>query len=380
MQNNFSYWEKTSFLSGFDTFIVGAGIVGLSAAIHLKKLAPALKIGIIETGFLPSGASTKNAGFACFGSVSELLDKLKTTSENKLLEVVELRWLGLQKLRENLGDAAINFIASGGFELFRKDEKNSSRYCLDHIEYLNKILKPIIGKSDIYSVENEKIADFGFNKIDTLIQNKYEGQLDVGKMMQALISKAYELNITIFNNCKLLNIQEEGEQLILKTNRVDFKASKLILTINAFAKNIFPQLDITPGRGQVLVTEPVSNLKINGTFHYDKGYYYFRNIGKRLLLGGGRNLDFETEETTEFGLTDKVQLSLEKFLREVILPSQSPKIEYRWSGIMGFGAELKPIIKEVRKGIYTAIRCNGMGVAMGTLSGQKIAELVLRDI
>jgi hypothetical protein len=54
-------------------------------------------------------------------------------------------------------------------------------------------------------------------------------------------------------------------------------------------------------------TEPIDNLDVRGTFHLDCGYYYFRNIGDRILLGGGRNLDFETETTTEFAQTEIIQ-------------------------------------------------------------------------
>ena len=57
---------------------------------------------------------------------------------------------------------------------------------------------------------------------------------------------------------------------------------------------------VKPARAQVLITKPIENLDIKGTFHLDKGYYYFRNIENRILFGGGRNLDFEGETTTEF--------------------------------------------------------------------------------
>ena len=57
----------------------------------------------------------------------------------------------------------------------------------------------------------------------------------------------------------------------------------------------------------MLITKPIKNLHIKGTFHLDKGYYYFRNIDDRILFGGGRNLDFKTEETTEFGQTEITQ-------------------------------------------------------------------------
>ena len=78
-----------------------------------------------------------------------------------------------------------------------------------------------------------------------------------------------------------------------------------------------------PARAQVLITKPIENLQIKGTFHLEKGYYYFRNIDNRILLGGGRNLDFTTEETSKFGLTTLVQNKLEEILKTTILPRQA---------------------------------------------------------
>jgi glycine/D-amino acid oxidase-like deaminating enzyme len=76
------------------------------------------------------------------------------------------------------------------------------------------------------------------------------------------------------------------------------------------------------------------------------------------------------------GITNTIQNALEKLLEEVILPNQKVKIESRWSGIMGFGSELKPIVKELKSGIFCAVRFNGMGVAMGSLLGEQVAELI----
>ena len=61
----------------------------------------------------------------------------------------------------------------------------------------------------------------------------------------------------------------------------------------------------------------------------------------------------------------------------MILPGQNVEIDYWWSGIMGFGEELSPIVKLIELNIFCAVRCNGMGVAMGSLVGEEVAELVL---
>ncbi|MEC8885233.1 MAG: FAD-dependent oxidoreductase, partial [Bacteroidota bacterium] len=84
---NLSYWEYKSWLTDVDFTIVGSGITGLSCALQLRKRFPISKILILERGSLPQGASTKNAGFACFGSVSELLSDLDRHSEDEVLKL-----------------------------------------------------------------------------------------------------------------------------------------------------------------------------------------------------------------------------------------------------------------------------------------------------
>ena len=117
-----SYWEQTTFFENIDVIVIGSGIVGLTTAIELKTKSPKLKVVVLEKGSLPSGASTKNAGFACFGSISELTDDLEQLGLNDLLKLVEMRWKGLQRLRKRIGDKALGFKAFGGYELFLKNE------------------------------------------------------------------------------------------------------------------------------------------------------------------------------------------------------------------------------------------------------------------
>jgi L-2-hydroxyglutarate oxidase LhgO len=88
-----SYWEIKNWFSNVDFTIVGSGIVGLHAAIRLRERFPKAKIILLEKGTLPQGASTKNAGFACFGSISEILEDLKFHSEQEVIELVESRWV-----------------------------------------------------------------------------------------------------------------------------------------------------------------------------------------------------------------------------------------------------------------------------------------------
>ena len=378
MEPQFSYWERSSFIDNADVIVIGSGLVGLSAALHLKKSEPSLKVLVLERGFLPSGASTKNAGFACFGTVSEQLESLEHSSEEEVARLVDYKWRGLQRLRENLGDSNIDYQQHGGYELFMADEAKHADQQIEKIPYLNNLLKQAIGADSIYSVANSKIADFGFSNVSRMMYNPFEGQIDTGKMMRALLNKVYDAGILVLNSCSITSIEQQDNGIQLITSQGNFKACKIILATNAFANQLFPELKVIPGRGQVLVTKPIDGLKLKGTYHFNQGYYYFRNINNRVLFGGGRNIDFDAEATWDFGHTEKVKQQLIAYLNEVILPGQKAEVDYWWSGIMGFGEDISPIVKQVEHNVFCAVRCNGMGVAMGSLVGEEVAELSIK--
>jgi glycine/D-amino acid oxidase-like deaminating enzyme len=374
-----SFWEYSTFFKDVDVVIIGSGIVGLNAALSLKKKNKKLKILILERGMLPSGASSKNAGFACFGSVSELLDDLSKYPENEVFKTVEKRWKGLERLRKNLGDKAIDFHNWGGYEIF--DSVDEFTRCEAKLKYLNSSVSPLIGKKNIYKTADKKIKDFKFSNVKHMILNSAEGQIDTGKMITALIAKVRSLGVEILNGFDVKDVSDNGKSSsVISSDGITINCRKIIVATNGFAKQLLPGEPVNPARAQVLVTSPIKGLKLKGTFHYQSGYYYFRNIGDRVLLGGGRNLDFKKEETTDFGLTSIVQNKLESLLNKVILPKQKYSIEMRWSGIMGVGPAKKSIVKPVSKNIYCAVRMGGMGVAIGSLVGEEVALLAEKDL
>ena len=167
--------------------------------------------------------------------------------------------------------------------------------------------------------------------------------------------------------------------MVLYTNlHVHLTCSQLLVCTNGFAKQLLPDLNLVPARGQILVTSEIPNLKMKGAFHYDGGYYYFRNLGKRVLLGGARNKALEEETSSEMKITDKIQGELERFLSTYILPNEEYLVTDRWSGIMGMGPEKMPIIKKVSDNIFCAVRLGGMGVALAPMIGEKMANMMTR--
>jgi glycine/D-amino acid oxidase-like deaminating enzyme len=373
-----SFWESNS-LVNYQYIIVGAGITGLSTACAIKEKNPKASVLVIEKGILPTGASTKNAGFACIGSYTEKWADYERLGEEQFLQLIEDRWIGLYLLRKRLGDDHIDYINHGGFELMINETGAEG----DKVAKLNELLSPMFKKQVFYIVP-QFINQFGFNAdiVSDMVFNPFEGQIDTGKMMNTLLNYAGILQIRVITGTDVKHIEDTptGAKVYCQNNGqlITFNAEQVAICTNAFTKHFLPDEEITPGRGQVLCTAPIDDLKFTGIFHFDEGYYYFRNYGKRVIFGGGRNIDFETETTTQFELNQRIQNQLNYFLDEVILPNTPYTVEHQWSGIMAFNEQKTPLVKRVNQHVVVGARLNGMGVALASKIADTLATLMMK--
>lgn len=372
-----SFWEKETWFTDIDLLVIGSGITGLNAAIHFKKLNPKAKVLVLERGMLPYGASSRNAGFACFGSLSELLDDLNHMSESDVLHLLQERFEGLRLLREMHGDEILRYESCGGSEIFTPAQESLFEACRELLPEMNAKVKDITGVDNTYLINDKEINCLGFKGVEHLIYNQCEGAIDTGRMMHNLLKIAVADDIKILNHAEVTSWHEDQREVkVLINGQLEVNASRMLVATNGFAAQLLPLGDLQPGRTQVLITEPIGDLKVKGCFHYEAGYVYFRNVGNRILLGGGRHLDKQGETTTSMETTAAIQDYLEDLLQSMIIPDQTYRIAQRWSGILGLGKQKKPIIKPYSSKVFCAVRLGGMGVAIGTKVGRDAAEMI----
>ncbi len=369
-----SFWEKVTLLEQIDFLVVGSGIVGSACALELRRRHPDAKIVILERSYLPLGASTKNAGFACFGSVTELLDDLEKSDETTVWNTVKLRYNGLQRLLQRYPEAEINYENCGSYDLISSQAEQDFYH--PKLDYLNRQIESLTGHKNCYSFESDVQSKYGFKGFTGGYFNRLEGAIDTGKLLLATQKDLARNGIMCLFGIEVSSFQSDRNHVTIETNYGEIKARKLCVTVNGFAKKLLPGLAVEPARAQVLVTSEIPDLKAKGTFHLDKGFYYFRNVGNRILFGGGRNLDFEAENTFDLGQTKLIQTKLETLLAGYILPGKTFTIDYRWSGTMGVGEIKAPIIEKVDPHCAVGVRLGGMGVAIGSLVGEQLAGLI----
>ncbi|MFN4008130.1 MAG: NAD(P)/FAD-dependent oxidoreductase [Chitinophagaceae bacterium] len=367
---NISFWEQPVWYQPFDIIIVGAGILGLSCAIHAKQQHPTWRILVVEAHAIPTGASTRNAGFACFGSPTELLHDIEQTSESETLAIVEMRYKGIAQLRQWLGDEKLCFNPCGGFECLTANDTSA----LDALPYLNGLLTNITATENTFQVVTETLSQQGLRNFSALIKSSAEGSIHSGYAMYHLANYAVAQGVTIRYGCNVISWNRVGTYVNVQTNRGILTTERLLLCTNAFSMQLAPQILWLPGRGQVIVTAPIKGLTLKGTFHSEAGYYYFRNVENRILIGGGRHTCFEAETTTDLNTTDLTEHLISYLQNHTSY--EIPCIEYAWAGIMCFTNNKQPTLQPLSEGVWAATACNGMGVATSPSFAEKIIATV----
>jgi gamma-glutamylputrescine oxidase len=374
-----SLWEKETFYRPADIIIIGIGFAGLWTALELKKKKPGLNILMVDRGTIPTGASTRNAGFSCFGSATELLYDEKTFGEEQMLRLATLRYEGLLHIREHFRAKDIDYEQCGGYELLTAHGSYNIASLKHDLKRLNHTLNTTFKEQKIFRVADKKLRKFGFRGTEHLVENRLEGALHPGKLTQALLHKLQQQGVRTLFGFDVETFETTGNGAAVRNaNGVELRAEKLIICTNAFSQKLLPGVPVMPARGQVLVTSRIPDLPFKGCFHLDEGFVYFRNLGKRVLLGGARNKFFDEEATVDLSTSHNIQQELERLLREVILPGRNDySIEHRWSGIMGMGPDKMPTVCQLQPAIYCAIAMGGIGVAMAPVVAKQVSKMAI---
>jgi len=373
-----SYWEKQSFIH-YDVIIIGSGLVGMHVGIEIKEKNPTQKVLILDRSIFPYGASSRNAGFACIGSVSEYVADSAHMSDEAIQLLFEKRYKGLQLLRQRLGDDKIDYYQNGSYDLLVE----SQLHALDFIDHYNTLFKDIVQRTTFsHNRDYIKHSRVNADYFKDCIECHIDGELHTGKTLERLYQLCLEKGISFKTSVHIdrFEYSDHKAQVYLfdaaRQDNIALHCRRLIFCTNAFTPLFFEDLDIVPGRGQVLVTQPIPHLELKGIHHYLEGYYYFRRIDDRILLGGGRHLDFEKETSNDMIINNDIVSHLLHELKTNILPQHQNdiQIDMTWAGIMAFGHDKQPIIFHKGSVISGIAKLGGMGVALSSILAQELVQ------
>lgn len=378
------YWESEYLLRPADLTIVGAGIVGMSAALHFKKLRPDAHVRIIERAPISAGGTTRNAGFACFGSAGEWLDDLQVLGLAKLQELVQSRAEGLSDMLQLLGEEAIGMSWSGGWELFseRDTDVRLAQQVIRALPEINEAVAPILAKvlghihprlqdSPAALIDKHRARKVGAHQTVAL---PWEGMIHTGKMVEAFHRALDRANVHRVHGVQVQSFHPKGDQWAIQTHQGQLLTSQLAVCTNGMASDLIPKMDTKPVPNRVLVAKIKPGSWPLGTYHLDRGYLYLRTLGQsHVLFGGGRHWghDLAPADPVNAQPIQDWDAQLTATAESWLGPLDT--ITHRWTGWLGVGQDRRPLIGQTQPGLHHAVRLGGMGVAIGTKVGRELA-------
>jgi glycine/D-amino acid oxidase-like deaminating enzyme len=182
----------------------------------------------------------------------------------------------------------------------------------------------------------------------------------------------------------------KSQHFLLQTDGGDVHCEHLIHATNGYASRLLPQLKgaIVPVRGQVLATSPIEGFFLPYNLGFNDGYEYLihRKEDKRIIFGGmrwraetvGQEVGVFDDSTIDPKVSDGLQGALPE-LFPMLKDEPNFKIDYEWTGIMGYSGDNWPLIgkissNETKEWIAAGYSGNGMPQCFG--AAKAVSEMI----
>ena len=356
-----------------DLAIVGGGLMAAWLAYHASARAGGRwTITVFSDRALAHGASGRNAGFV-LGGTSELYATLVgQLGRPAARELLALSQRNRQLVRAMLGPDGdrVEYRETGSLYLGAPDEG----------ETLAKTVRWLV--EDGVAAESwpmgqvpPSLRSLGLPRAAFFPE---DGAVQPVHLVAMLVGQARRAGVQWYTGARVgAWTLQDGAGVRLTVGGDHVLAERVVLCTNAWLGQLVPALArvVRPTRGQVLATGPVA-LDYSYPVYADHGYLYWRpRPDGSLVLGGRRNLDFDTEATDVLALNPRIQDALTALAAR--LAGGPVAVTDRWAGIMGFTPDHLPLVGPVAPGLWVAGGFGGHGVAMTGAVGDLLAQHLL---
>lgn len=358
--------------------VVGAGVAGLSAAMHLERRG--IRPIVLERHRVASGASGRNAGFLMRG----VAESYAVACDQLGRDTARHAWRFTDENLRALRDLGVPF--TPGYH-----DRRSCILALDDAEAHDLERSAKLMAEDGFDAPFITTGDDDAWKHASPLcglVNPSDAVCDPKEVMALLASK---LEGEVRTGAEVVAINSSPDRVEVVTHDAVFEADLVLLCVNAWARTLSPSLAklVEPNRAQMLALD-APGAKLDMAYYANEGGEYIRTgEGGVVLVGGCRRFNAEAELTLADEATEPVQSAIEAFA-ERVLGRRFPVLR-RWSGPMGFSPDGLPIVArlselsidgsaETRDGpVYFCGGFTGHGMSMGHLTARDAVEYALDD-
>jgi len=355
-----------------DVVVIGAGLCGASTAWHLSQSD--LRVALVEARGVAHGATGRNAGFILQGTAERYNRAIAQMGREKAKLIHHLSVENHRLMREWIANQGLDceYRQHGSLQLASSAEEEQ-----ELIESADLLLEDGFAADLLFGEElGEPYLSAGFQ---TGIVLPEDGEIHPAKFVDGVVHHAQQNGAQVFTQTPVLNIESNTNVEIHAPNGT-IKAHMAVLCTNANLPQLMPQYDniIHPVRGQMLCTTPQERV-FTRPIYADHGFDYWRQKPDgRIVLGGWRNLDPDTEVGYDETLHPDIQQSMTDFLQR-FKGLEQVEIESRWSGIMGFSRDGLPLVGGIpgQDNLLVGAGFTGHGFGFAWLAGRSLSNMIL---
>ncbi len=368
-----SFWQQAhrEQATAYDVIVVGGGIVGAATAYWLGRRRPSMRVALVEARTLGAGASGRNAGFILQGTAADYLSDVERFGTRTARRLWHFTRENRDLLASELRGAAFGWESEGSLTVAGDaDEDERLRASVSHLRAAGAPVVYLEPKKT-----NRRLHATGLHG------GLYVTSGGVVNPLQLVRYLADESGAELHTHYPVTRIRWAGDGVTLGSSDRSIWGRRVVLAVGSALPELVPSLSrfVRPVRAQMLATAPTDASSIPVPVYSHEGGFYVRQLADgTVLAGGGRHQHRAAEETDVDTTTPAVQATIERYLHTHYPWTQSLAIRRRWSGIMGFSPDGRPVVGPVPEHAESvfATGFTGHGMGYGVRMGRLLAERV----
>ena len=365
--------SATELRGDVDVAVVGAGLTGLSAALHLARKGA--EVAVLERDTVAFGASGRNGGMATTGLSIGFRDAIARYGFPTASALFLAYNDAIDTVEKLVGEEGIDcdFDRTGKMSLAAKPSHYDG-LCKSH-----DVLAERLGYETQMVPAREMRSEIGSDFYHGAMVDPKGAGLHVGKFTRGLGEAAAKQGAVIHEKAPVKQIRRlGGTKHELVTARGTLRADQVLVATSGYTSRPFrwQQLRIAPVGSFIIVTEPLGKevcdqLMPTRRMASDTKnlLYYFRiTPDHRLLFGGRARFAMSSPESDE-----KSGRILQQAMVSVFPQLAAARVDYCWGGLVDMSMD-RMVHAGEHDGLYYSLGYSGHGVQMATHMGKQMAE------